>query len=77
MLRSPRFSTRLADWKDAPPRRPEAEWTLWDRLQEIAMVNVGPEQHMRLRRLTAPAFSRRVMDQIEASIRDSDRGHLR
>jgi hypothetical protein len=29
---------------------------------------------MRLRRLTAPAFSRRVMDQIEANIRDSVTG---
>lgn len=71
VLRSPRFSTRLADWKDAPPPRPADKWTLLDRLQEIAMVNVGPEQHMRLRRLTAPAFSRRVMDQIEASIREA------
>ena len=70
VLRSPRFSTRLADWKDAPPP-PADTGTLWDRLQEISMINVGPEQHMRLRRLTAPAFSRRVMDQIEASIRET------
>ena len=70
VLRSPRFSTRQADWKDAPPP-PAGTWTLWDRLQEVSMINVGPEQHMRLRRLTAPAFSRRVMDQIEASIRDA------
>jgi cytochrome P450 len=74
VLRSPRFSTRPADWKDAPPPRPADEWTLWDRLQEISMVNVGPEQHMRLRRLTAPAFSRRVMDQIEAGIREAVAG---
>jgi cytochrome P450 len=70
VLRSPRFSTRQADWKDAPPP-PAGPGTLWDRLQEISLINVGPEQHMRLRRLTAPAFSRRVMDQIEASIRDA------
>jgi len=70
VLRSPRFSTRQADWKDAPPP-PAGTGTLWDRLQEVSMINVGPEQHMRLRRLTAPAFSRRVMDQIEASIRDA------
>ena len=74
VLRSPRFSTRVEDWKDAPPSRPADEWTLWDRLQEIAMVNVEPEQHMRLRRLTAPAFSRRVMDQIEADIREAIAG---
>ena len=70
VLRSPRFSTRPADWKDAPPP-PADTGTLWDRLQEISMINVGPEQHMRLRRLTAPAFSRRVMDQIEAGIRET------
>ena len=71
VLRSPRFSTRTADWKDAPQSRPENEWTLYDRLASISMINAGPQQHMRLRRLTAPAFSRRVMDQIEASIRDA------
>jgi cytochrome P450 len=74
VLCSPRFSTRQADWKDARPSRPEAEWTLFDKLQSMAMNNVGPQQHMRLRRLAAPAFSRRVMDQIEASIRDSVAG---
>jgi cytochrome P450 len=74
VLRSPRFSTRWADWKDAPPPRPEDKWTLFDRVQSISITNVGPEQHMRLRRLTAPAFSRRVMDQIEASIRDAVAG---
>jgi cytochrome P450 len=71
VLRSPRFSTRWADWKDAPPSRPEDEWTLYDKVMSISMINAEPEQHMRLRRLTAPAFSRRVMDQIEASIRDA------
>jgi cytochrome P450 len=74
VLRSPRFSTRWAYWKDAPPPRPDDEWTLFEKVRTIAMNNVGPEQHMRLRRLTAPAFSRRVMDQIEASIRDTVAG---
>lgn len=71
VLRSPRFSTRWADWKDAPPPRSADEWTLYDKVLSISMINAGPERHMRLRRLTAPAFSRRVMDQIEASIRDA------
>jgi cytochrome P450 len=70
VLRSPRFSTRWSDWKDAPPARPEEEWTLFDRVQALSVLSVGPEDHMRIRRLTAPAFSRRVMDQIEASIQD-------
>jgi cytochrome P450 len=70
VLRSPRFSTRWSDWKDAPPPRPEEDWTLYDRVQALSLLTVGPQDHLRLRRLTAPAFSRRVMDQIEASIHD-------
>jgi cytochrome P450 len=73
VLRSPRFSTRMEDWKDYQPTRIGRE-TLYDKVHELSMSNVGPEQHMRLRRLTGPAFSRRVMDQIEASIGDSVTG---
>ena len=74
VLRSPRFSTRFADWADAPPLRPEAEWNLYDRVQQVTLGNVDHAGHQRLRSLTAPAFSRRVMDRIEASIRDSIAG---
>jgi cytochrome P450 len=70
VLRSPRFSTRMEDWKDYKPTRGGQD-TLYDRVHELSMSSVRPVQHMRLRRLTAPAFSRRVMDKIEANIRDS------
>lgn len=71
VLRDPRFSTRFEDWNDAPPKPPEAQWTLYERVQSITLTNVSPAAHQRLRRLTAPAFSRRVMDQIEEKIKDS------
>src|ERR1700744_4439502 len=71
VLRPPVSRPGRGEWRPPPPLPPADKWTLWDRLQEISMINVGPEQHMRLRRLTAPAFSRRVMDQIEASVREA------
>src|SRR5580658_4949255 len=70
-LRDPRFSTRMTDWTDAPPRKPEAEWNLHDRVNAKSMLVVDRGEHLRLRRLTNPAFSRRVMDKIEASIADA------
>ena len=74
VLRSPKFSTNFKDWKDAPPVRPRAEWNLYDEVMSNSLLTVPPAEHQRLRRLTAPAFSRRVMDQIEDRIRDSVRG---
>jgi cytochrome P450 len=68
VLRSQQFSTRMKDWKDYRPA-PGGE-TLYDQVRSLSMGDAGPGQHMRLRRLTAPAFSRRVMDQIEDNIRD-------
>jgi cytochrome P450 len=73
VLRSPKFSTRMEDWNNYQPSRLGQD-TLYDQVHQRAMNNVGPAAHMRLRRLTAPAFSRRVMDQIEVSIRDSVSG---
>jgi cytochrome P450 len=73
VLRSPKFSTKMTDWNNYRPSRLGAD-TLYDQVHRLSMTNVGPEEHMRLRRLTAPAFSRRVMDKIEASIRDSVTG---
>ena len=73
VLRSPRFSTRMADWKDYKPAL-VGEENLYHATHDLSMTSVGPEQHLRLRRLTAPAFSRRVMDKIEAKIKDSVTG---
>jgi cytochrome P450 len=74
VMRDPRFSTRYEDWNDAPPPVPEDRWTLYDRCMAQSMLNAGSSEHQRVRRLTAPAFSRRVMDQIEEKIRDNITG---
>ncbi len=71
VLRSARMSTNMQDWDNAPAPKPEEEWTLYEKVQQHTLLNVAPTEHQRLRRLTAPAFSRRVMDQIEAKLRDS------
>jgi cytochrome P450 len=71
VLKSPVLSASMSDWKDAPAPKPREEWTLYDRVQEHALLNVSPQEHQRLRRLTAPAFSRRVMDEIELRIKDT------
>lgn len=71
VFRSAKFSVQSSDWKDAPPPTPREEWTLRDEVQQVAFNNISPGEHQRFRRLTAPAFSRRVMDDIEARIRSS------
>jgi cytochrome P450 len=71
VMRDARFSTRYEDWNDAPAPVPQEHWTLYDRCMAQSMLNTQPADHQRLRRLTAPAFSRRVMDQIEEKIRDN------
>jgi cytochrome P450 len=71
VLRSPRFSTRFTDWNQAPPTKPEEEWNLFDKVQSLSLGTVPAVDHLRLRRLTGPAFSRRVMDRIEANIADA------
>ena len=69
-LKSPRFSLRFEDWEFAPPPKPEAEETDFDRSRKYGLGSVDAAGHLRLRKLTAPAFSKRVMHQIEAKIRD-------
>ena len=71
LMRSQKFSTRYEDWNDAPPPTPEDKWNLYHKCASMSLLSVGNTEHQRLRRLTAPAFSRRVMDQIEAKIHDS------
>jgi cytochrome P450 len=71
IMRNPKFSTRYEDWNDAPPSKPEDQWNLYDKCTALSLLTVEPGAHQRQRRLTAPAFSRRVMDRIEAKIRDS------
>ncbi|MCL2585375.1 MAG: cytochrome P450 [Streptosporangiales bacterium] len=71
VLKSPRFSSRFKDWNDAPPEKPREEWTIYEKVMDRSLLAVEPKDHMRLRRLTAPAFSRKVMDQIEVKIAET------
>jgi cytochrome P450 len=69
-LKHPRFSLRFEDWEYAPPPRPEQEKTDFDRSREFGLGYADPASHMRLRKLTMPAFSKRVMSKIEEKIHD-------
>ena len=71
VFKHPKLSTRFADWSNAPEPRPREEWILYDEVQQHTLGNSTPDDHLRLRQLTAPAFSRRVMDQIEERVRDA------
>lgn len=71
VMRSPQLSTRYADWNNAPAPKPADQRTLYDEISAMQMTNISPAAHQRVRRLSAPAFSRRVMDKIESRIRDS------
>src|ERR1700749_2179006 len=68
ILRSPRFSLQFSDWKDAPPRKPESEWNLYEQVQARGLATASPAEHLRLRRLTAPGFSPPGMVPVEDPI---------
>lgn len=69
-LRNPSLSLLIKDWEKAPPPVPESEKTDFHRAADHSLLAVSTAQHVRQRRLTQPAFSRQVMDQIEVKIRD-------
>ena len=69
-LRTPKFTLSYHDYKYAPPLKPQSEWNDFDRAMEYSLTVVKPGEHIRLRKLTQPAFARQVMDQIESKIRD-------
>lgn len=69
-LRTPKFSLSYHDYKYAPNGKPQSEWNDFDRAMEYSLGVVKPGEHLRLRKLTQPAFSRQVMDKIEDKIKD-------
>ncbi|SFF51085.1 Cytochrome P450 [Fontimonas thermophila] len=70
ILKDARFSPNFRVWELAPPPKPEDQKTDFDRAFEKGFFAVGPQAHLRLRKLTMPAFSKPVMSQIDAKIRD-------
>lgn len=70
MLKDNRFSPNFRHWEHAPPPKPQDQKNDFDLSFEKGFFAVTPEQHLRLRKLTMPAFSRPVMGKIDAKIRD-------
>lgn len=70
VLKEPRFSPDFRQWEFAPPPKAEADKNDFEKAYEKGFFAVTPSQHLRLRRLTMPAFSRPVMGKIDAKIRD-------
>jgi cytochrome P450 len=70
ILKDNRFTPNFFEWEHAPPPKAEADKTDFDRSFEKGFFAVTPEKHLRMRKLTMPAFSRPVMMKIDAKIRD-------
>lgn len=70
MLKDNRFTPNFRAWEHAPPPKPEDQKNDFDRAFEKGFFAVSPQEHLRLRKLTMPAFSRPVMGKIDARIRD-------
>jgi cytochrome P450 len=70
MLKDNRFSPNYRLWEHAPPAKPEDQKNDFDRMTDHSLFMVMPEAHLRLRKLTLPAFARPVMAKIDAKIRD-------
>lgn len=70
MLKDNRFTPNFRAWEHAPPPKQEADKNDFDKSFEKGFFAVSPADHLRLRKLTMPAFSRPVMGRIDAKIRD-------
>ena len=70
MLKDNRFTPNFRDWEHAPPPKAEADKNDFDKSFEKGFFAVSTKEHLRLRKLTMPAFSRPVMGKIDAKIRD-------
>jgi cytochrome P450 len=70
MLKDNRFSTNFRDWEFAPPVKPDDQKNEFEKAIDAGLFAVGPQRHLQLRKLTMPAFSRPVMQKIDAKIRD-------
>ena len=62
------LSSDFYDWEFAPVRPPEDEWTNFERAMIGHSLLSDHDHHRLVRRVTAPAFSRNVVDKIQAKI---------
>lgn len=70
ILKDNRFTPNFRAWELAPPPKPEDQKNDFDFAFEKGFFAVTNLEHLRLRKLTLPAFSRPVMSRIDAKIRD-------
>jgi cytochrome P450 len=62
------LSSDFYDWEFAPPRPPEDEWSNFERAMIGHSLLADHDHHRLVRRVTAPAFSRNVVDAIQRKI---------
>jgi cytochrome P450 len=70
MLKDNRFTPNFRAWEHAPPAKKEEDKNDFDKAFEKGFFAVSTADHLRLRKLTMPAFSRPVMGKIDEKIRD-------
>jgi cytochrome P450 len=70
MLKDNRFSTNYKHWEHAPAPKPKEQQNHFERAIDSGLFAVEVKGHLRLRKLTMPAFSKPVMGKIDAKIRD-------
>lgn len=70
MLKDNRFTPNFRMWEHAPPEKPEAEKNDFDKAFDHSLFTVSQKQHLKLRKLTMPAFSKPVMGKIYGKIED-------
>jgi cytochrome P450 len=70
MLKDNRFSPNFRLWELAPPPKAEADKNDFDLALERGFFAVSTKDHLRMRKLTMPAFSKPVMGKIDAKIHD-------
>jgi cytochrome P450 len=62
------LSSDFYDWEFAPKRPPEDDWSNFERAMIGHSLLADHDHHRLVRRVTAPAFSRNVVDKIQAAI---------
>jgi len=70
LLKDARLSHNFYYWEYAPPARPIAQQSEFERLMASATFQLNKEDHQRIRKLVLPAFSPRVMDEMKITLKN-------
>src|SRR5699024_7461872 len=65
MLKHEGFTPNYRHWEFAPPPKSEEEKLDFERMMDHSLFMVDRRNHLRLKKLVAPAFSRPVMARID------------